>query len=243
MEGVCGMKWGKATLVLVCALALATGAAATAGVSAKKKPPKPKPLALCQLGQGTIQMRNGPKPVKCKPNPLFSKTICQTAITPLLRAAFPSNGVPAGPVNGYGPFFNSVGCYWKVGGMSQAIGVNILGGKGFHTNSLYDTTKQIDLQQAFEEQFQEDQQTTGTCGDGQTSTIVAKTTVEGFSAYTMNQCPVTVNFFATGYYKVSVITKYAWYIVLARSPVSLQSSDQLLPIVEKLMAKYAVYNH
>ncbi|HEX5448688.1 MAG TPA: hypothetical protein VFW85_01355, partial [Gaiellaceae bacterium] len=131
------MRWGHASLALVCALALATGAAATAGVSAKKKPKKKvAPLALCQLGQNTIQ-QGKVKPVKCKPNPLFSKTICQTAITPILQAAFPSSGVPAGPVNRYGPFFDGVGCYWKVGGMNQAIGVQVLGGKGFHTNSLY----------------------------------------------------------------------------------------------------------
>ncbi|HEX5479013.1 MAG TPA: hypothetical protein VFY79_04770 [Dehalococcoidia bacterium] len=238
------MRWGHASLALVCALALATGAAATAGVSAKKKPKKKvAPLALCQLGQLTIQMRNGPKPIKCKPNPAFSKTICQTAITPLLQAAFPSSGVPAGPANGYGPFLNTVGCYWKVGGMNQAIGVQVLGGKGFHTNSLYVANTQITMQQAWQEQFQEDSTGQGTCGDGPTSQIVAKTTVEGFSAYTMDQCPALPNFKADGYYKVSVITKYAWYIVMARSPVTVHSSSDLVPIVEKLMAKYAVYNH
>lgn len=238
------MKWVNATLALVCALALATGAAATAGVSAKKKPHKPKPLALCQLGQYTIKTLNGPKPVKCKANPLFSKTVCQTAITPMLQAAFSNSGVPAGPVNGYGPFINVVGCYWKVGGMTQAIGVNIVGGKGFHTNSLFEKTKTIDMQQAWQEQFQEDQiGQSGTCGDGQTSQTVSKTTVEGFSAYAVDQCPATASFAADGYYKISVITKYAWYTVVARAPVSVHSSSDLVPIVEKLMAKYAVYNH
>lgn len=234
------MRWGKTTLALVCALALATGAAATAGVAAKKKPKKKAaPLALCQLGQPTI----GATRVKCKPNPLFSKTICQTAITPLLQAAFPSSGVPAGPVNRYGPFFDTVGCYWKVGGTNQAIGVQVLGGKGFHTNSLYNTNTQIDMEQAWQEQFQEDSTGQATCGDGQTSSTLAKTTVEGFSAYTMDQCPALPNFKADGYYKISVITKYAWYIVMARSPVTVQSSSDLVPIVEKLMANYAVYNH
>lgn len=233
------MKWGQAALALVCVLALATGAAATAGVSTKKKPKKAAPLALCQLGQSTY----GKNAVKCKPNPLFSKTICQTAITPLLQAAFPSSGIPAGPVNRYGPFMDVVGCYWKVGGMNQAIGVQIIGGKGWHTNSLYNTNTQIGLQQAWQEQFQEDSTGQGTCGDGQTSVTVAKTTVEGFSAHTMDQCPALPNFKADGYYKVSVITKYAWYIVMARTPVSVHSSSDLVPIVEKLMAKYAVYNH
>ncbi|HEY2327209.1 MAG TPA: hypothetical protein VGH52_06965 [Gaiellaceae bacterium] len=238
------MKWGHATLALVCVFALTTGAAATASVSTKKKPKKkPAPLALCQLGQVTLKTTTVAKPVKCKANPLFAKTICQTAITPLLQAAFPSDGVPAGPANGYGPFINTVGCYWKVGGTGQAIGVNILGGKGFHTNSLYNKTTQINMQQAWQEQFQEDGDGQATCGDGQTSQILAKTTVEGFSAYTMDQCPATPQFKALGYYKVSVITKYAWYIVVARPPVSVHSSSDLLPIVEKLMAKYAVYNH
>lgn len=236
------MKWGQAVLALLCALALATAATATAGVATKKKPKKAAPLALCQLGQNTIQ-QGKVKPVKCKPNPLFSKTICQTAITPILQAAFPSSGVPAGPENRYGPFFNNVGCYWKVGGMNQAIGVQILGGRGFHTNSLYNTNTQIDLQQAWQEQFQEDSTGQGTCGDGQTSVTVAKTTVEGFSAYTMDQCPPLPNFKADGYYKVSVITKYAWYMVTARTPVAVHSSSDLVPIVEQLMAKYAVYNH
>jgi hypothetical protein len=233
------MRWGQATLALVCVLALGTGAAATAGVAAKKKPKKPAPLALCQLGQATY----GRNAVKCKANPLFSKTVCQTAITPLLQAAFPSSGVPAGPVNRYGPFMNVVGCYWKVGGMNQALGVNIIGGKGFHTNSLFSKNTQIDMRQAWQEQIQEDQMGQATCGDGQTSQTVAQTTVEGFPAYTMDQCPATASFTAAGYYKVSVITKYAWYTVIARSPVSVHSSNDLVPIVEKLMAKYAVYNH
>ena len=235
------MRWGQATLALVCAFALATGAAATAGVSTKKKP-KPTPLALCGLGQQTANRVNG-KVVRCKPNPLFGTTVCQTFVTPILQSAFPSSGVPAGPLNKYGPYFNTLGCYWKVGGMPQAIGVQVIGGKGFHTNSLYEKNTQISMQQAWQEQFQEDSTGQGTCGDGQTSVTVVKTTVEGFAAYTMDQCPPLPNFKADGYYKLSVITKYAWYIVSARTPVAVHSSSDLVPIVEKLMAKYAAYNH
>ena len=48
---------------------------------------------------------------------------------------------------------------------------------------------------------------------------------------------------ADGYYTVSVLTKHAWYTVSARNPVSVHSSSDLLPIVEKLMAHCAASNH
>lgn len=102
---------------LVAALALAAGAQAG---GTKHKPVATK--AVCKISQSVAYDH-------CTANPLFAsrKTECATA-TSLLQAAAPSLTLPAGYQTVAAP--DTLSCYWKVNGMSQAAAISVSGWKG-----------------------------------------------------------------------------------------------------------------
>jgi hypothetical protein len=202
------------------------GAVTKTKPGAAAAPTQPEPM--CQLGQATIQMGATP-PVKCTPNPLFAKDVCdgyQSQAQSLIQG---TTIATAG--NRYGPLVNSVSCYYTVDAMPQAIYFTVEGGANFHTNSLADTKKQIDLQQAFEQEYQQWAMVTNLC--------TVKTTVEGFEAFTVDNCPTTSNGVTeTAGGRVEVLAGDTWVMVGARPAYGVTSSSQLIPFAEQLIAKY-----
>jgi hypothetical protein len=214
----------------VLASALVALLAIAAVASAASAPPKKgkKPTSLCRLGQNTQK-------ASCAPNRLFSKDVC-SAYLPQMQALDPGQRiVTAG--NRYGPVFNVVGCYYTVGGTPQGIYFTVNGGAHFHTNSLVDTKKQIGLQQAFGEEYDQWAIVDHDCDPPVPGTV--KTTVEGFRAFTVDLCPPMRNGVAeTAGGHVEVLAGTTWVIIGARPGYSVTSSSQLIPFAEQLIAKY-----
>lgn len=200
------MRLGRGSTAFACALiALRAMAAVASTAAAKTKKPKKKavatkvvkkpapkkaaPKAMCQLGQDT---RKSP----CAPNPVFAKAVCGDYVSQV-QALAPAGTRIATAGNRYGPYVNNVDCSYTSNGTPQRFGFVVQGGPNYHTNSLVDTSKQIDLHQAFEEAYQEARkQSAGDllynpCQPAPPGTV--KTTIEGYEAFTVDDCPPVDN--------------------------------------------------
>jgi hypothetical protein len=247
------MRLGRGSAALACALValLAIAVAASTAAAKTKKPKKAvatkvakKPAAkkaaskaMCQLGDSTQKTR-------CTANPLFSKDVCGDYVSQV-EALAPAGTRITTAGNRYGPYFNDVDCFYTSNGTPQRFSFFVQGGPNYHTNSLVDTSKQIDLHQAFEEAYQQAvKQSAGDplynipCQPEPPGTV--KTTVEGFEAYTVDDCPGTNNSVrqptsAT----VSVLAGDVWiYVSGGGKDFGPLTSSQLIPFAKELIAKY-----
>jgi hypothetical protein len=235
-RGLFEMRLGKtAFYACVCAvLALAVVGATVA--SAATKPPKkkavPAKLPMCKLGQATY----GAKAVKCAANPLFAKTVCNVYL-PRVQTLVPAGAKVATAGNRYGPLENTIGCYYTVNGTPQQFDFSVNGGASFSTNSLADPKKQINLKQAFEQEYHQWAIVTNQCVPQAAN--AAKTTVEGYEAFTFDGCPPTKNGVAANAGGLlEVLAGTTWVTVRGSSGSTVTSSSQLIPFAEQLIAKY-----
>lgn len=244
------MRYGRAAFACVCALvalAVLGSGVATASVKPKKKivaanttaktpaATKTKSEPMCQLGQATVVTGSNKVPLKCTPNPLFSKDFCSDYL-PQVQALDPGATI-ATAGNRYGPPLNVVDCYYTANGKTQSFFFTVSGGANWHGASMVDPSKQVDLEQSFEEEYQQWVQGTNQC-DPQPPGAV-KTTLEGFEAFTFDDCPSTSNGVvrpAGG--RVEVLAGDTWIIVGASWTFDVNSSSQLIPFAEQLIAKY-----
>jgi hypothetical protein len=249
------MKPGRGSAALVCALIalVAISAAATTAAAKTKKPkkkavatkvatkhkPAPKkaaPKAMCQLGQDT---RKSP----CAPNPLFAKEVCGDYVSQV-QALAPAGTRIATAGNRYGPYVDNVECNYTSNGTPQRFGFFVQGGPNYHTNSLADPSKQIDLHQAFEQAYQEARkQSAGDplynpCQPAPPGTV--KTTIEGYEAFTVDDCaPVKNSVRQPTSATASVLAGDVWvYVSGGGRNFGPLTSSQLIPLVKELIAKY-----
>lgn len=189
---------------LVAALVLGAGVQAS---SAKNKPGAAK--AVCKISQSV-------KYDHCTANPLFAsnKTECSTA-TSLLRAAAPSLTFPAGYQPAAQP--DTLFCFWKVNGVSQAAEIAVSGWKGGliaylkHEGNAHpdSSVKNVTVAQQFEADFAAKlaewdptysqcpfpnmaaaQQAAATGGQPPQAAKPQKTTLDGLEAWISDPCPV-----------------------------------------------------
>lgn len=247
------MRLGRGSAALACAL-VALLAIATAASTAAAKPKKPKkkavatkvakkpagkkaaPKAMCRLGENT-----GKSP--CVANPLFSKDVCNEYVSQV-QALAPAGTTITTAGNRYGPYFNVVGCYFTANGTPQKFYFGVQGGSNYHANSLVDKSKQLDLQQAFEEAYQQSvKQSTNAplynpCQPPAPGTV--KTTVSGYEAFTDDDCaPVDNSVRQPTSATLNVLAGDAWITVGGGGThFGPLTSSQLIPIAKELIARY-----
>ncbi|MBV8080546.1 MAG: hypothetical protein JO186_09270 [Actinobacteria bacterium] len=228
------MGFRSAALALACALSavLVVAAVASATTPAKKhvkKPaPAPKVKPMCVLGQSPVLQR-----ALCTANPIITKDACQTYWTPIVQQLAP--GLPLVGYDLNGAAFGNVSCFWKSGSTPQVFDIQAMSLDGSSDQS----GKKLTAAQAWQYGIAMDNQTWNvseneTCPAGYKSMTPQLTTVEGYPAYTEDPCPD-----ASGWSMVRVLVGgHATFAVSAGRPTFNVTSQQLIPLVEQVIARY-----